>query len=239
MAVFSAVASIVGANKQSKSAQAAGDASAQGAMYAADIGLEATKEAIRAEREMFDISRDDLAPHRQFEKDLLAYRQNAVHRFATELGKNFETSPGYQFRLSEGLKAVDNSAAARGMTKSGAALKATQRFGEGLASSEYDTHINRLAALAGMEQSGATQSSAQGALATGQSIGNTTQAGGFQRASMYQAAGDSRANALLASGQAQAQGYAGVGSAIGRSMNALALYRGLGGKGGIGGMLGF
>src|SRR5215469_17865844 len=45
----------------------------------------------------------------------------------------FQTSPGYQWSLGQGLRAVDAGAAARGMLRSGAALKAEQTFGTGLA----------------------------------------------------------------------------------------------------------
>lgn len=51
--------------------------------------------------------------------------------------------PGYAFRLSEGLKAVDRQAAARGGLISGAALKASQRYGQDMASQEFQNAFNR------------------------------------------------------------------------------------------------
>ena len=51
--------------------------------------------------------------------------------------------PGYAFRMKEGLKAVDAQAAARGGLISGAALKASQRFGQDMASQEYQNAFNR------------------------------------------------------------------------------------------------
>ena len=51
--------------------------------------------------------------------------------------------PGYGFRMKEGLKAVDAQAAARGGLISGAALKASQRFGQDMASQEYQSAFNR------------------------------------------------------------------------------------------------
>ena len=42
---------------------------------------------------------------------------------------NFQTSPGFQFSLDQGLRAVDAGAAASGMLRSGATLKAEQTFG--------------------------------------------------------------------------------------------------------------
>ena len=51
--------------------------------------------------------------------------------------------PGYAFRVSEGQKALDRSAAARGGLISGSALKASQRFGQDLGSQEYQNAYNR------------------------------------------------------------------------------------------------
>lgn len=57
--------------------------------------------------------------------------------------QDFEQDPGYAFRLSEGLKAVDRQAAAKGGLMSGAALKASQRYGQDIASQEYQNAFNR------------------------------------------------------------------------------------------------
>jgi hypothetical protein len=53
------------------------------------------------------------------------------------------TDPSYQFRLNEGLKALDRQAAARGGLISGGALKAAQDFGQQSASQEYQNAFNR------------------------------------------------------------------------------------------------
>lgn len=101
----------------------------------------------------------------------------------------FEASPGYQFRLSEGLKATERSAAARGGLRSGATLKALQRYGEGLASSEYENYANRLAAMAGIGQSATGSTAAAGAQAAG-GISSAYQNAGNARASAYQNTGN-------------------------------------------------
>lgn len=59
-----------------------------------------------------------------------------------------QMDPGYGFRLSEGLKALERGAAARGGLVSGAALKAAQRYGQDVASQEFGQAYNRLAGLA-------------------------------------------------------------------------------------------
>jgi hypothetical protein len=72
--------------------------------------------------------------------------------------------PGYAFRMAEGMKALDRTAAARGGLVSGSALKGAQRFGQELGSQEYQNAFNRyqtsrtntlnpFASLAGVAQS--------------------------------------------------------------------------------------
>ena len=61
----------------------------------------------------------------------------------------FQTSPGYQWSLDQGLRAVDAGAAAKGMLRSGATLKAEQTYGSGLADQEFTNYYNRLYNLAG------------------------------------------------------------------------------------------
>jgi len=94
----------------------------------------------------------------------------------------FTADPGYAFRMSEGLKALDRSAAARGGLLSGSTLKGAQRYGQDLASTEYQNAFNRYqtartntlnpyASLAGVAQSSAnTLGSAAGQF--GQQIGS-------------------------------------------------------------------
>ena len=94
----------------------------------------------------------------------------------------FTADPGYAFRMSEGMKGLERSAAARGGLLSGSALKGIQRYGQDLASQEYQNAFNRyqtartntlnpFQSLAGVAQSSAnTLTSAAGQL--GQNIGS-------------------------------------------------------------------
>lgn len=59
---------------------------------------------------------------------------------------DFEADPGYAFRMKEGLDAVESGAAARGGLLSGAAQKALQKYGQGLASEEYGRAYGRFTA---------------------------------------------------------------------------------------------
>lgn len=52
-----------------------------------------------------------------------------------------QKTPGYQFNLTQGLKAVQNSAAARGLGVSGAAQKGAANFATGLADSTYQNQF--------------------------------------------------------------------------------------------------
>lgn len=99
--------------------------------------------------------------------------------FSFDIGKD----PGYQFRLDEGTKAVENSASARGSQLSGATLKELLRYGSDYASGEYNAAFQRdqatknqifgqLAGTAGMGQ-GATTTGVQAGQATAANIGNT------------------------------------------------------------------
>lgn len=63
---------------------------------------------------------------------------------AFNFGKNdFEADPGYAFRLSEGQRALERTAAARGGLISGTALKAASRYSGDLASQEYQNAYQR------------------------------------------------------------------------------------------------
>ena len=97
----------------------------------------------------------------------------------------FQTSPGYQFRTDEAMKAIERSAAARGGLRSGATMDALQRRVQGVASDEYENFANRLASLAGVGQS-ATAGSAQSGQAYANQSAQTNMAAGNARASAYQ-----------------------------------------------------
>lgn len=53
-----------------------------------------------------------------------------------------EQTPGYQFTLEQGLKAAQNSAAARGLGVSGAAMKGAESYATGLADTTYQNAFN-------------------------------------------------------------------------------------------------
>jgi hypothetical protein len=56
---------------------------------------------------------------------------------------DFKEDPGYAFRLKEGMKALNASAAARGGLISGNALRAATGYGQEMGSQEYNNAFNR------------------------------------------------------------------------------------------------
>lgn len=124
----------------------------------------------------------------------------------------FFTSPSYGFRLEEGISALDKSAAARGKLNSGAQGRALQRYGQGLAASEFGDYANRLASLAGVGKSATT---------------TTAQAGAASAATQGQF--------IQNKGTARASGYAGVANAVSGGVENL-LYRDVLKGGGLNGL---
>lgn len=117
--------------------------------------------------------------------------------------------PGYQFRLSEGLKAVDRQAAARGGLISGAALKASQRYGQDMASQEFTNAFNRYQ----LERTN-TLNPYQSMAGQGQSTANTLTNLGMnyagQAGEAYQGAANARASGYVGAANAINQGIGGL-----------------------------
>jgi hypothetical protein len=152
------------------------------------------REGLALQERMFNQQRADTEPWRRIGGQSLgdAYAM-------TQPGYDHTTSPGYQFRLGEGLRAVQNSAAARGLLQSGGTLKGIDRYAEGLAADDYDRQFNRHSTLAGF-----------GSTANGQ-MGAASQ--------NYANAGS---NILGNIGQARASGYAGQAAAYQQGLGSLA-----------------
>jgi hypothetical protein len=62
----------------------------------------------------------------------------------------FQTGPGYQFQLQQGLDAINRSANAAGMGASGNMLREAQTFGQGLAAQEYNNWLKNLQTREGL-----------------------------------------------------------------------------------------
>jgi len=130
----------------------------------------------------------------------------------TPFGMNqFQADPGYAFRLSEGQKALDRSAAARGGLISGGALKAAQRYGQEMGSQEYTNAFNRY-----QTERNARLNPLQSLAGLGQTATNQLGAAGQNYAT-------NAGQAIGAAGQAAASGYMGMANAaaggVGQYMN--------------------
>ena len=117
--------------------------------------------------------------------------------------QQFQADPGYGFRLSEGQKALERSAAARGGLMGGATGKALTRFGQEMGSQEYQNAFNRY-----QSERQARLNPLQSLAGLGQTAANTlgAQAGQF---------GSNLAETMGAGAQARASGYMGMANAIG------------------------
>ena len=135
--VLNTGAQIAGAIYGSNSAQKAAQAQANAAARANQTTMA-----------MFNQNRADLAPWRQvggggltqLGAETLGPNAPLTRRFGTA---DFQADPGYQFRKSEGQKAIDHRLAAMGMNQSGHSVKEAARFNQGLADQAYQGAYNR------------------------------------------------------------------------------------------------
>lgn len=196
------------------------------AKKASKAQLQAAREAMALQERMFNRQIELQEPFRQAglttQNELL--RQMGLSGDAASQGygnlmrdfamSDYQADPGYAFRMSEGLKALDRQAAARGGLISGAALKASQRYGQDLASQEYQNAYNRY------NQNRATRyGMLTGQQAVGQGAANaqTQAAGNFgqQGAATLSDMGNARASGYIGSANALAGGLQGAANAFG------------------------
>jgi hypothetical protein len=134
----------------------------------------------------------------------------------------FQTSPGYQFALSQGLEGVSRGMSSSGLRGSGAEEKALTEYATGLANQEYSSWENQLAGLAGMGQK-SSEAAAQRMYGTGSQLADLSHAYGEDYAKMYGTIAQSMAETQLAKTQYQAQQAAQQGSMIGGALSSLGL----------------
>jgi len=205
-AAISSLASLYGANRIGKAASTA-----------ANIGTGAADRASQLQQNQYDQTRADLAPYRMAGTNALAQLTAGTApggQFTKSFGmSDFEQDPGYGFRMSEGLKALDRTAAARGNLLSGATLKGAQRYGQDLGSQEYQNAFNRyqtnrsnvlnpLQSLAGVGQTSTNQG-----IAAGQNYATNV-------GNLGMGAAANQANAGLTAAQANQSAYGNVGNAF-------------------------
>jgi len=211
-----------------------GGISAYGANRAAETQAGAARESGAIQSDVADrqlaLQRQQYEESVQRQKPFLTAGTNALARMqagefaqpgAFSFGvKDYQADPGYAFRLSEGQKALERTAAARGGLISGGALKAATRYGQDMGSQEYqnaysraltgynanvarsDTGYNRLAGMAGVGQT------------TGQQLGVAGQNYATGASNILGNYGQGASNALMAGGQATAAGQMGMANTL-------------------------
>jgi hypothetical protein len=123
----------------------AGIASGYSANVAADAQQSAAAQAANTQLSMYNTTRGDLAPFRQIGSTAADQLTAQLPQLTAPVSVNqndFLNSPAYNFLQSTGMKAVTNSAAARGLGTSGAALKGADTFESGLNSQFYQQDFN-------------------------------------------------------------------------------------------------
>jgi hypothetical protein len=212
-----AVSSLLGASsankaagEQADAATRAAEAQAAASRYAADLQQQQYRENVERQQPFYQAGVNALPELVQASK-------------YTQFGPDqFQADPGYAFRLSEGQKALERSAAARGGLISGGALKAATRFGQEMGSQEYTNAFNRyqaerqarlgpLQSLTGMGQSTSQQLGAAGQT-NASAIGNYGMAGANATAEGYMGAANARASGYMG-------GYNAINSGLSNYLN--------------------
>jgi hypothetical protein len=234
--LFRAGIDVVSGIRNANAVENAARMQANAAQQAANIGSQTSQQQMQLARDIFAQQTALNEPFRQGGvnalnrmQDLLGISGNRNAPGYGSMSKNFtmadfQADPGYAFRMTEGLKALDRQAAARGGLISGGALKAAQGYGQDLASQEYLNAFNRfqtnrtnllnpLQSIAGAGQTATTTLSQ-----AGQNMGTNV-------ANYMGNAGQAQAGAVTSAADARASGYLGAQEGWNRAINS-ALSRG-------------
>lgn len=204
-------------------------ASIYGSKKASDAQTDANERGIAFSERMYDWTRTDLSPFRLAGERAVKELEARMPELTApiELTQEWlESTPGYQFTKTQGLKSVQNAAAARGLGNSGAALKGAASFATGLADNTYKTQFD----VANTNKTNAFNR-LKSVVDAGQNAAAQTGAAGTQAANTI-------AGLNVGQGNAQAAGWNAMGGAISNAANNIggyAMYKGLYGGGGGGG----
>lgn len=196
-------------------------ASIWGASKAAEAQTSATDKAAAIQQQQYEQTRTDLAPYREAGVNATDELNKRLKELTTPITMDqdtLENTPGYQFNLRQGQRAVTNSSAARGLASSGAALKGAATFATGLADSTYQNQFNN----ANTNQTNA-YTRLKGLIDTGENAG--AQTGVLGEKAAY-----NTGTALVSGANAQAAADNKIGSAVSTAANnagGYAAYRGI------------
>lgn len=215
---------------------------------AANRALDQQRDIFNQQQANFSQSRQDMAPWLDAGRTSLGdlMRQMQAGGFdtpytqfdASQLGND----PGYQFRMAEGQKALERSAAARGGLNSGGFMKGLSRYSQGLASDEFGNAWNRhQAEYATRQGENANRFGRLSSLAgMGQNAGQYMGSLGQQFAGTQSHYADAMSDIYGQQGNARAAGARAPFDAAAGGIQAFndSLYRGLGMMSGMGGGMG-
>lgn len=199
-----------------------------GANKAAQTQSNTAKEVAGMQREQYQQTREDLAPYRAAGEDATTRLRSRLSELTTPISVNpqdFLNTDYYKFLEKQGLKTIGNSAAARGLASSGAALKGIAAFAKGLNAQEWKTNFD-------MQNINQTNAYTRLKALVDTGAGAATGTGVLGEKAAYNAG-----TALTSGANAQAAGYNATGSAISNlasNIGGYAMYQGLYGKGGGG-----
>ena len=231
-AVIGAGASLIGGAMASSAASKAAKTQARSADKATELQKQMYEEGVERQKPFYEAG--ITAQNRLMDLLGLSDRTTAegygsgIRPFGMS---DFQADPGYAFRMKEGLKSLDQQAAARGGLISGNALRAAQQYGQDLGSQEYQNAYNRyrtnrsdvltpLQSILGQGQTTASELGRTGA-------NYATNAG-----SNMIAAGNARASGYTGSADAWNRALGGAAGTVVSGLNANQMYGG--GAGGYG-----
>ena len=192
---------------------------AYGANKAAGTQANAANNAAALQKQQFDQQMALQEPYRQAgltgQNRLMELMGLGGDTSATGYGKyakdfsmqDYQQDPGYQFRLSEGLKQLGHAAGARGGLISGQSMKGMQDYAQNAASGEYQNAFNRY------QTNRSNQLQPLGNLMTSGQSAASNQAG---QAGQY---GVNAGNMMMQAGQATAAGQLGMANSIGNALS--------------------
>jgi hypothetical protein len=199
MAGATVVSGVMGANAASRAAGAQADA----ANRASDLQYQQYQEDVARQKPFYDVGVNALP-------ELVAASKY------TPFGMDqYKQDPGYAFRLAEGQKALERSAAARGGLISGGALKAAERYGQDMGSQEYMNAFNRYQANRGNTVQGLQSLSGQG-MSGVTTLGNQGTNMASNIGSTYMNNAGNIGNAGMAAAGIRNSAYGGAANVLGR-----------------------
>lgn len=198
-----------------------GAVTAYSSSQAASAQTSAANKASETALRMYGQTREDLSPFRQAGADAQTELQQRLPFLTSPIVMDqaaLEKTPGWDFVNKQGQRAVTNSAAARGLGVSGAALKGASEFATGLANKTYQDQFN----LENINRTNAYDR-LMGLVRTGQASAAQTGAAGT-------AAANTTAGAQIGAGNAQAAAFNATGAAVtqgARDIGGYAAYQGI------------